>query len=252
MSSVKGLQTKAINAMQSLGKAALAAMYPNDFEFYMCALELATSNGDTIDYFTFPVTPSSINKVENKRTSIYNTAGGIVALTSPVFVPQTINIKGSFGRIFKILIQSASIGTGVAFSLSNGIRTLRQLKKKVASLKTPSFDAGVKTGYGAFKILQSIVAKSNGTDEEGKPFRLYFYNPALGESYLVMIPPEGFSCSQNEQRNMVWDYSLNMVILAPLEDVKNTPKSTSLKKSMSVNAIQKTVNDLASYLVPRI
>jgi hypothetical protein len=252
MANVKALQEKLLNMAQTTGKAALSALFPNDFEFYMCALELATAEGNTIDYFTFPVTPSSISKTDNKRTSVYNTAGGIVALTSPTFVPQEISIRGTFGRIFKILIDIAPTGAGVAFSLSSGIRTLGQLTKKATVLQTPSFDASVKTGYGALKIMQSIISKSNGVDDKGQPFRLYFYNPALGESYLVMIPPNGFTCSQNEQRNMVWDYTLNMIAVAPLEEVKNTSASSSLTQRLASAVIQKTVNDLASFVAARI
>lgn len=252
MANIRSLQTKLLDLAKTTGKATLSALYPNDFEFYMCSLELATAQGNTIDYFTFPVTPSSINKTDNKRTSIYNTAGGIVALTSPTFVPQDISIKGTFGKIFKILISSEPTGAGVAFSLSNGIRNLSQLVKKVTTLQTPSFDASVKTGYGALKILQSIISKSNGVDENGKPFRLYFYNPALGESYLVIVPPNGFSCSQSEQRNMVWDYTLNMIAVAPLEEVKNASVGTSLTGRLTSAVIQKSINDLASYVSSRL
>lgn len=252
MAAGNSIQEKAIGMIQTVGKATLSAMFPDDFEFYMCALELTTAEGDTIDYFTFPITPSSITKTDNKRTSIQNTAGGIVALTSPTFVPQDISIRGTFGRIFKILINNTSSGAGTAFSLSNGIKSLQQLTKKAVSMKTPAFDASVKTGYGALKILQSIVAKSNGVDNNGKPFRLFFYNLALGESYLVVVPPNGITFSQGEQRNMIWDYNLNMIAVAPLDAVKNASSGTSLVKIMATAVIQKSVNDLANFVSKRI
>jgi hypothetical protein len=246
------IQDKALDMIKTVGRATLSTLYPDDFEFYMCAIELSTADGNTIDYFTFPVTPSSITKTDNKRTSLQNTAGGIVALTSPTFVPQDISIRGTFGRIFKILIQTEATGAGAAFSLSNGIKTLQQIAKKATSLQTPAFDASVKTGYGALKILQSIIAKSNGIDSNGKPFRLFFYNLALGESYLVVVPPNGITFSQNEQRNMVWDYTLNMIAVAPLESVKNASSGSSLIKKTATAVIQKSVNDLASFISGRI
>lgn len=246
------IQDKALDMIKTVGRATLSTLYPDDFEFYMCAIELSTADGNTIDYFTFPVTPSSITKTDNKRTSLQNTAGGIVALTSPTFVPQDISIRGTFGRIFKILIQTEATGAGAAFSLSNGIKTLQQTAKKATSLQTPAFDASVKTGYGALKILQSIIAKSNGIDSNGKPFRLFFYNLALGESYLVVVPPNGITFSQNEQRNMVWDYTLNMIAVAPLESVKNASSGSSLIKKTATAVIQKSVNDLASFISGRI
>lgn len=249
---VNTIQDKALGMIRTVGKAALSTLYPNDFEFYMCALELATIEGDTIDYLTFPIPPSSITKTDNKRTSIQNTAGGIVALTSPTFVPQDISIRGTFGRIFKILTNTESTGAGTAFSLSAGIRSIQQLSKKAASLQAPAFDASVKTGYGVIKILQGIISKSNGVDNNGKPFRLFFYNLALGESYLVVIPPNGITFSQNEQRNMIWDYSLNMIAVAPLESVKNATSGSSMIKKTATATIQKSVNDLASFVSGRI
>ena len=252
MAGINSIQEKAVDMLKTVGRATLSTLYPNDFEFYMCALELTTAEGSTIDYFTFPITPSSIVKTDNKRTSIQNSAGGIIALTSPTFVPQDISIRGTFGRIFKILINTESNGAGVAFSLSNGIRSLQQLAKKATTMQTPAFDAGVKTGYGALKILQSIISKSNGVDNNGKPFRLFFYNLALGESYLVVVPPNGITFSQSEQRNMIWDYSLNMIAVAPLESVKNASTGSSLVKKTASAVIQKSVNDLATAIIGRI
>ena len=54
------------------GRAALSVIFPRDIEYYMVALELTTFEGDTIDYFSFPVMPSTLSKVENERTSIYH------------------------------------------------------------------------------------------------------------------------------------------------------------------------------------
>ena len=92
-------------------------------------------------------------------------------------------------------------------------------------------------------MLQAIVSKSVGLDDYGKPYRLYFYNMALGESYLVFIPPSGIQFSQDVTKNMIWNYSLTMTILAPLESVSNKHgKWDSLLES----AIQTGVNEVAS------
>lgn len=87
-------------------------------------------------------------------------------------------------------------------------------------MKTPDFDISVKTGFGASRILKAIISKSNGVDNDGKPFRLYFYNMAFGENYLVTIPPSGAEFSMNLQKNMIWEYNINMTVIAPLEAVK--------------------------------
>ena len=81
---------------------------------------------------------------------------------------------------------------------------------------------------------------------------MFFYNLALGESYLVVVPPNGITFSQNEQRNMVWDYTLNMIAVAPLESVKNASSGSSLIKKTATAVIQKSVNDLASFISGRI
>lgn len=248
------IKQRAVNLAQTVGRSALATLYPNDFEVYFCALELTDSQGQTIDTFTFPINPESISKTEPKKTTILYTAGGTTVLTSPVYVPKEINIKGNFGRTFKILINTNDGFSlnGSAFSISAGKYALHQIQgKDTSSLTAPAFDVNVKTGFGCIKILQAIIDKSNGVDELGLPLRLYFYNLALGESYLVTIPPSGISFSQNLQKNMIWDYSLNMTVIAPLEAV-TTVGGNNIKSSLisicSTSAIQKSVNDLASVI----
>lgn len=37
--------SKALNMIQNLGRSLLATQYPDDFEYYMCSLELVNSSG---------------------------------------------------------------------------------------------------------------------------------------------------------------------------------------------------------------
>jgi hypothetical protein len=120
------------------------------------------------------------------------------------------------------------------------------LRKDTSGLKAPEFDPGIKTGFGCVKMMQAIISKSNGVDKSGLPFKLFFYNMALGESYLVVVPPAGLNLSQNLQRNMIWEYNLSMTAIAPLESVKSGKTKTSLTKILAAGAIQKGVNDLAA------
>lgn len=243
--------TAATKIINTAGRAVLASRYPNDFEVYLCTLELADSQGNTIDFFTFPVTPNSISKTDPKRETIRNTAGGVTVLSTPTFTPQEITIRGDFGRTFKILLSTGggmSSLTGAGYSLSAGKYSLTSISgKNTFGLQTPAFDAGIKTGFGCTKMLQGIISKSNGVDKTGLPLRLYFYNLALGESYLVVIPPLGLSLSQNLNRNMIWEYNLTMIAIAPLESVAGAAKAkTALTKICTSAAIQKGVNDLAA------
>ena len=223
---------------KTIGTQALSAMFPNDFELYMCALELTDSEDHVIDYLAFPVMPDSITKTEPTRTNVKKSLSGITVLTSPSFTPQEINIKGSFGRNFKILLNVANPVQGAAFSTTAGKYDLFSISGKSTTLSFSEFDVGVKTGYGVLKILKAIASKSVG---------LYFYNMALGESFLVVIPPSGVQYTQDLARNMIWNYNLTMIALAPMEAVsRRISAQTSSLNTLVSSAVQTGVNELAT------
>lgn len=235
--------------VQRLGKSFLHTLYPNDFEVYMMALELTDSAGKTIDYLAFPVMPDSLQKTELKRTNIKQTSSGVTVLTSTSFTPEEITIKGNFGRAFKINLGKAADATGVAFSTTAGKYSLHDISDKGKmrlSFRRPSFSAGIKTGYGATKILQAIVSKSSGVDSNGLPFRLYFYNMALGESYLVAVPPSGLQLNMSADKNMIWEYTLNLTTIAPLSLSFASKAKTSLSGILAVSTVQNALNKLGS------
>lgn len=239
-----------MNMAKSIGGQALASLYPNDFEWYMVALELADSDDNTIDYLTFPIMPDSISKTEPTRTNIKKSMAGVTVLSTPSYSPQEINIKGSFGRQFKILINpkpDASINSS-SKSVSAGKHHLVDIAKKsgsISGLAFSNFNLNVKTGYGVMKILQAMASKSVGLDDKDKPLRLYFYNMALGESYLVAIPPSGVQFSQDLSKNMIWNYNLTLIALAPLEAVSNKNNKSLLDKLLP-SMIQTGVSEVAS------
>jgi hypothetical protein len=240
------------NQLQTLGRSGLNALFPYDFEVYMVALELTNSSGQTIDYLSFPIAPESISKSEPKRTNIRNTSSGVTVLSSSTFMPEDITLKGNFGRNFKILLSDNEPSIeGVAYSTTAGVYDLTQIgtTNRTLSLNSPLFNLGVKTGYGATRILKAIVSKSNGVDRDGKPFRLYFYNLALGESYLVAVPPAGITISQTKDKNMIWEYNLNLKTIAPLSSLKSNIGGSSLIKTLSTNVIQKGINTVGSEIV---
>lgn len=243
--------------VKNIGARAVAAMYPNDFEWYMVALELTDSEDNTIDYMAFPITPDSIAKTEPTRTNIKKSLSGITVLTNPSFTPQEINIKGSFGRNFKILLNIANPISmkGSAFSTTAGKYDLYSIKKGASflTLRNPSFDLGVKTGYGVMKIIKAMLSKSVGLGPDGKPLRLYFYNMALGESYLVVIPPSGAQFTQDVSKNMIWNYNITMIAVAPLELVANKKNAKNwLINGLASSTIQSGVNTLATKITRAI
>ena len=229
---------------KDIGIEAVSQLYPNDFEVYMVALELVDSEDNTIDYLTFPIMPESISKVEPTRTNIKKSMSGVTVLTNPSFTPQEITIKGNFGRNFKIILGDNSSNS--EFSTNAGKYDLYSiLDQKVVSLMSlGEFNVGVKTGYGLIKILKAMISKSIGVDKKGLPFKLYFYNMALGESYLVAIPPSGAQFSQDISKNMIWEYNITMTVLAPLEAVSSKKKIVMDKLLPSL--ISSGVSEIAS------
>jgi len=236
---------------KSLGKSALHTLFPNDFEYYSLSLELTTSDDNTVDYFAFPVMPKAITKTEAVRINIKKSLSAVTVINSKSFVPQQISIKGDFGRSFKILIKGSesTIFKAFRFSRENGIKSLKDLSgfQDFVSKRDAVFNPAIKTGYGCTKILQSIINKSTGTDDKGKPFKLYLYNPALGESYLVVPSPNPLTFDQNEQQNnQIWGYTLNLTAIAPIDGSSGKTPKGSLVRILGIDNIQKGINSAAS------
>lgn len=238
---LKDINGKYVRLATSIGKGAITALFPKDFETYMLGLELCDSNDNTIDYFAFPVMPESITKSEPKRVNIKSSSSGVTVLSSNSFLPEEISIKGNFGRSFKMTLSPIDTSVqGFAFSARAGKFDLLSTKPNYLGVPVAQFlpGAGIKTGYGAHSLLRSIISKSNGVDASGKPFKMYFYNMAMGESYLVSAGPQGFTSSQNMDKNMIWDYNLTLTVLAPLSALKNIKKKNSMLKLLAFSAVQ--------------
>ena len=239
---LKSINKKFTDLAGSIGRGALSVLFPKDFEAYIMGLELTDSNDNTIDYFAFPILPESITKTEPKRSNIKKTSTGITVLSSNSFVPEEITMKGNFGKTFRFYLSPASPSVqGVAFSTISGKYDLLSTKSRIAFGVAPKFSVGVKTGFGAHSILRAIISKSNGTDYSGRPFKLYFYNMALGESYLVTVPPSGFTSTQTMNKNMIWEYTLNLTVIAPLSALTGSIKKFSMLKLLMFSAIQNGV-----------
>lgn len=238
------------STLSDLGRAALHALYPRDFEYYLVSLELtelSEEGENTIDYFVFPIAPNSINKSENNRINVKKTATSNVVINNKHFTPHDLTLKGDFGRGFKILISPNETISfkGLRYSIKEGNYNPSDLLESTVNDIKAEFNPEIKTGYGCIKILQSIVSKAMSVDKKGNPFRLYFYNPALGESYLVVPKPNGLNLQQDQnQNNMIWSYSLNFTIIADIVSSRNKTIKRSLSSLLSAGAIQKGVNEV--------
>lgn len=248
MASIKDLNItkKFVNTGLQLGGATLNALFPNEIEYYFISLELTNSDGNMIDYFIFPVMPENIVRPMQKRINTKQAINSITTITSDSFVPFDLQIKGNFGRAFKIIIaKEPVVFTALRYSMKAGIFSKTSIFSDIKQTGK-EFNPAIKTGYGASKILQSIIDKSDGRDDKGA-FNLYFYNPAFGESYLVVPTANPLTFTQDEGKNMIWQYTMNLKVIAPLTSLKN--QKDIQKKTFFMNSfsqIQKSMNTTAS------
>ena len=231
---VENVVKKFTNLAQNVGKGVASIMYPMEYEYYMVAFELTTHDNETIDYLAFPVMPSQLKISEAPQTTIKKTIGGIVTTSLSGFVPRTINLSGNFGRNFVYLVNNKEIAANsLRFSTAAGVYDLNDNQN--TKVKHSLFNNNVKTGYGTLKVLQSIIRKSN-EQKDGKPFKLYFYNMAIGEHYLVKS--NTFDVSMTMERNSIWDYNMTLTAIAyAFED--NKDRKDALKDLLTKSSMQK-------------
>jgi len=243
------------DTLNSLGENALSAIFPRDFEIYLCALELVDYSGLTVDFFVFPVMPNSIQKIEKERVSVTKTLTGTVVLQSNSYIPASLVINGNFGRSFKYISNNKSVvdrgnnfsnGFFKALSIKRGVYSSDDVGSNIPRKVYTEFNPSIKTGFGCVKILQSIISKSKSSDE-GRPLRLHFYNLALNESYLVVAGKNPLTLSQNSQdSNMIWNYTLNLEVIADLQQLvflSENANKQSLTFAITSNTINKLVRD---------
>lgn len=233
--------------LESIGRASISALFPNEFEYYLVALELVDSKGETIDYFSFPVVPN-ITKSMPQIVNIRKTLGGIAVNSTSSFVPKDYTLQGDFGRKFRIMLnEKIDINfSAISFSTISGAFKKENLLRNLPSIKNQVFSPYLKTGYGAIKILEAIIEKANLEDPNtGKPYRLYFYNPTLGENFL--IEPINLTLSQTKDRNMIWGFTLTFKAIAPLEGL--VPEiDKSLVDILTTDNLEKASNKIVSSL----
>lgn len=199
---------KSVGSLASTAvKTTLNVLWPNEFELYMVSLELTDADDTTLDYFTFPINPNSMTKTEPYIKDIGRSFGAVVVNKTGKFAPQDITIKGNFGKEFKMLIRNTQIS----------FKAL--VKKNPAGMDGDELSPIFKNGYGCFKVLQNLCKRSDELDN-GKSRRLYFHNFILGESYLVEVLD--FVGDMNMPTNMLWNYTLRLKVLTPINVSKKT------------------------------
>lgn len=234
---------KRAGALTTIGKAALNVKFPDEFELYVLAFELTDSLGKTLKYFIFPVNPSSIDESKPYIVNIKKTQGGVSVLSSNQFNPVDINLSGSFGRKFRVLLGGDYTDFISSFKDESGSITKSSFKKRTKEF----FDERVKTGYGSCKVLESIIEASKELDVFGKPKVLIFHNLALGNSYIVKTTNLRFT--QSQESNMIWNYSLSLKGVAKLSSFSSSrEREEQTKRLVASGFAQKRVDGLLNTL----
>ena len=219
------IRRKAQGVISNIGRAGLHALAPDDFEYYACTFELINYFGETEDIFHFPVMPNGIQIGRQSLVSIKKTGQGYLSQFSNSFAGRSISLSGTFGRKFRLLINN--IGG-----------------KNLASGGLQQFDLNVKTGYGALKLLERLVERSFELDPVYKmPRRLIFHNYTLNHNHVVEII--NFQQSQSLENNMIWNYTLEMKMLADIKEWQNAnSKKGHLKDLLAMAALNKSINNI--------
>lgn len=244
--SIQEAITNQLALLSTIGKAGLNALYPDEFELYVCALELTDMEGTTLKYFIFPVMPSNLEENQPEIVNIKKTAAGVTILKTPTFVPVDISLSGTFGRKFKVLLGTNYVDFIQSFQTSQGTLSANSIVSGVAQV----FDDRVKTGYGCLKILEEIISDAKTVDSSGGR-RLIFYNPAFGTSYVVQ--PMNFKISMSQDTNMMHQYSLSMKGVAPLSAIQSAQQRQQETNQLNTTAYVQTqtnnlLNDLQNVL----
>lgn len=222
----------------SASRAALQTLYPNEFEYYLCTIELLDSNNlETLEYLSFPIMPSNLRISENKIQSTTKTTEGIVVLENDSFVPKSITFGGNFGRRLKLV--------DTQLSLPESNENVNGSLSKKGFIKKNIFNNSIKTGYGAVKVLERILENSS-QSHNGKPTILVFHCYAYNISYIVQLI--NFNVSQSKQSNMIWEYNVNFTAVAPINEILNEEDyKKTLSKYLKKEVLRRGINSVLNF-----
>ena len=227
----------AIGGAEKIGMAGLHALCPDNYEYYMCSLELLDVNKNQEGFITFPVMPNSITESRAPIQTQVKTKNGIITTFNDSFAPVNISLQGTFGRKLRIC-------SGITEPNKNGWdKFLNGTIGRASWLPN-----GVKTGYGLTKLMEAILDKATETDNNGNPYILLFNNYAFNSAYVVDVVNRGFS--QGVENNMIWYYSVQLKAVASASAVKSASQSTwQLLKGVAANSIAQSLNGLVNNAV---
>jgi hypothetical protein len=239
-STVNALISSVSSAVNTIGRAGLNALGPDNFEYYMCAFKLLDSNGEKVAYMSLPVMPNSIMESKIAIATVTKTSGALVTQFNSTFAPIDISLQGTFGRKIRLLLGSKEYekpndGASSSFDKAQKFFNGNWGIGKVNVL--------VKTGYGLVQMLRHIIDGTYDLDEYGKPHVLIFDNYTLNEHYVV--EPLQRSFNQSTENNMIWYYNVEMKAIANASDMTNGETSVGqMIGNVALGALSNTVSNL--------
>lgn len=202
-------------------RLALNTAFPNDFEYYLLALEVIDSENIPMERFTFPVMPKMIRNQRPTIKTIEKTYGGVITNFATSFVPYPISVSGTFGKKLRF-----TLGLDTPQMLQYTYGDPKEVNAKKLFKKAATVNPRIRTGYGYTQKLKDIFAYGQALDKKGNPYKIVFYNMAANE--VVYVEMDNLVTDINDQeKNMMWGYSLQMTAVAPVQkvSVKDTLKN---------------------------
>lgn len=224
------------------GRSVLNYQFPDEFEYYLFAVELVDSQGRQVDMLVFPVLPENIQLTKPALTNVKKTSGGVVVLSTPTFTPNDITIQGTFGRKLRVVSRGNVVNVGAAFQSSLKSR----LSQRGESLRTLAneFSPTVKTGFGVTKLLENLFLKYNQQSDTG-PLKMFVYNRTFSDDFLV--EPLMFEAAQSKEQNMIWYYTMRFKTLAPASAIRGTSYKSDLRGLMTIDNLQKGIDKVGDF-----
>lgn len=228
----------ALNAAMTVGKSALHTVSPDNYEYYMCSLELRASSTNTqVGFISFIVMPNNITESIQPIQTQTKTKNGLVTLFNASFTPVNISIQGTFGRKFRLVTGLVDPNAEKAKKWTNFFNG------NLASVA--GIGVGVKSGYGMTRVLKYILDMTNELDENGRPHILLYNNYSFNSSYVVDVI--NYEFNQSTENNMMWFYNFVLKAVAPGSAVTtNEQMNGKLLSSVTSNSIAQGLTNLVN------
>lgn len=228
---INSIKTKMQGAVASAGEAGLHMLAPDNYEYYLCSLELLDVEKNQVGLITFTVMPNNVSESRSPLQTQTKTNSGIVTTFNDSFAPINISLQGSFGRRFRIVtgVVDPSNKGGLSNFFNGNLGKLSGL--------------AYKSGYGLTKVLKFVLDKANEVDTLGRPYVLLYNNYSFNTSYVVDVV--NYSFNQSTENNRMWYYEVLLKAIAPGSAIQSSGgRNAKLLKTVAANAIAQGLTNI--------